>query len=182
MLFAHDTEIALGEAAALVNTVDDDGDRLHTRAGLDAFLARHPFSGQVTGDEEELHAVRRLRDRLRAFWVVADRDETAGLVNALLADCATSPYLSKHDVYDWHLHVTRPEAPLAMRIGAEAAMGFLDLVRADELVRLRTCAADDCAAVLVDLSRNHSKRYCDTGNCGNRANVAAYRARKRTSA
>ncbi len=182
MRFAHDTELALAEAASLVNTSGDDGDSLDDRAGLDAFLARHPFSGVVTGDDEELDAVRRLRERLRAFWDVADRDETAGLVNALLADCATSPYLSKHDVYDWHLHVTRPEAPLAMRMGAEAAMGFLDLVRADEVDRLRTCAAEDCSAVLVDLSRNRSKRYCDTGNCGNRANVAAYRARKRTSA
>jgi predicted RNA-binding Zn ribbon-like protein len=182
MSFAHDTEIALGEAAALVNTLGDDGDALESRAGLDAFLARHPFSGRITGDEEELAAVRRLRPRLRAFWSVADRDVAAGLVNALLADCAGAPYLSKHDAFDWHLHVTRPDAPLADRIGAEAAMGFLDLVRADAWSRLRTCAADDCSDVLVDLSRNHSKRYCDTGNCGNRANVAAYRARKRTSA
>ena len=58
-------------------------------------------------------------------------------------------------------------------------MGFLDLIREDQLDRLRTCAADDCDDVLVDLSKNRSKRYCDTGNCGNRANVAAYRARKR---
>jgi predicted RNA-binding Zn ribbon-like protein len=182
VLFTHDTEVALSEAAALVNTVGDDGDHLTTRAALDAFLARQPFSGEIVGDEAELVAVQRLRPRLRAFWSVEDRDEAAGLVNALLADCAQSPYLSKHDAYDWHLHVTRPDAPLADRIGAEAAMGFLDLVRADALSRLRTCAADDCSAVLVDLSRNHSKRYCATGNCGNRANVAAYRARKRTSA
>ena len=58
-------------------------------------------------------------------------------------------------------------------------MGFLDLVREDDLDRLKICAADDCQDVLVDLSRNSSKRYCDTGNCGNRTNVAAYRARKR---
>ncbi len=181
MLFTHDTEVALGEAAALVNTQDDDGDRLATRADLAAFLARQPYSGRILGDEAELAAVRRLRPRLRAFWSVGDRDEAAGLVNALLADCASSPYLSKHDHYDWHLHVTRPEAPLADRLGAEAAMGFLDLVRADALSRLRTCAAEDCSAVLVDLSRNHSKRYCATGNCGNRAHVAAYRARKRSA-
>lgn len=182
MPFTHDTEVALAEAAALVNTSGDDGDSLETRAGLDAFLARYPFSGRVTGDAEELRTVRRLRERLRAFWAVTDRDEAAALVNALLADCATSPYLSKHDHYDWHLHVTHPDAPLGMRIGAEAAMGFLDLVRSDDLDRLRTCAAEDCSDVLVDLSRNHSKRYCDTGNCANRAHVAAYRARKRTSA
>jgi predicted RNA-binding Zn ribbon-like protein len=31
--------------------------------------------------------------------------------------------------------------------------------------------------VLVDLSKNRSRRFCDSG-CGNRTNVAAYRARR----
>ena len=35
----------------------------------------------------------------------------------------------------------------------------------------------DCDDVVVDLSKNRSKRFCD-GGCGNRAAVAAYRARK----
>jgi len=180
MLFAHDTELALVEAAALVNTRSDGVDELATRSGLDAFLERYGFTGSRLGTEEELASVRRLRERLRTLWEVQDRDEAAAIVNALLAECAAQPYLSRHDQWDWHLHVTRPDAPLADRIGADAAMGFLDLVRADELSRLRFCSAD-CSDVLVDLSRNKSKRYCDTGNCGNRANVAAYRARKRTS-
>ena len=182
MRFAHDTELALVEAAALVNTLDGEDDELAAPAGLEAFLQRYPFPGSRGHDEEELASVRRLRGRLRALWEVRDRDRVAGLVNELLADSAASPYLSRHDGWDWHLHVTRPDAPLADRMGAEAAMGFLDLVRADDLERLRICAADDCSDVLVDLSRNKSKRYCDTGNCGNRANVDAYRARKRTSA
>jgi hypothetical protein len=37
----------------------------------------------------------------------------------------------------------------------------------------------DCDQVLVDLSRNRSKRYCDARTCGNRVHVAAYRARRR---
>ena len=181
MAFAHDTEIALAEAAALVNTVSDGIDALATPAGLDDFLVRYPFSGDRLGTDAELAQVRRLRDRLRTVWMAGSRDEVAAIVNALLADSGASPYLSRHDHWDWHLHMTRPDAPLAMRIGAEAAMGFLDLVRADDLGRLRVCAADDCSDVLVDLSRNSSKRYCDTG-CGNRTNVSAYRARKRSSA
>ena len=56
-------------------------------------------------------------------------------------------------------------------------MALVDVIRADELDRLRVCAADDCEDVVVDLSKNRSKRFCD-GGCGNRANVAAYRARK----
>jgi len=55
------------------------------------------------------------------------------------------------------------------------------MIRSGELDRLRICAAADCDAVLVDLTRNRSRIYCDTGNCGNRQHVAAYRARQRGS-
>ena len=179
VLFTHDTEIALTEAAALANTLSDGVDELATRRGLDAFLGRFPYSGVHRRTADELAQVRRLRDQLRTVWSAADRDEAAEIVNAILAEADARPYLSKHDEWDWHLHMTRPDAPLAQRIGAEAAMGLLDLIRQDDLGRLKTCAAPDCEDVLVDLSRNSSKRFCDTGNCGNRTNVAAYRARKR---
>jgi predicted RNA-binding Zn ribbon-like protein len=181
VLFAHDTEVALVEAAALVNTLSDGVDELESRADLDDFFRRFPQSGVQLGTAEELESVRELRERLRAFWTAKDRDDAAAIVNAILRDANARPYLIKHDELDWHLHVTEPDAPLAQRMGAELAMGFLDLVRTDDLGRLQICGADDCEDVLVDLSKNKSKRYCDTGNCGNRANVAAYRARKRVS-
>jgi predicted RNA-binding Zn ribbon-like protein len=179
LLFSHDTEASLADAAALVNTAGLDGDTLVTVADLDDYLARTPYSGVIRRTEEELESVRALRPRLRKFWMVKDRDEAAALVNAILTEADARPYLARHDEFDWHLHMTRPDAPLADRIAAEAAMAFLDLIRADALGRLRICAAPDCKDVLVDLSKNSSKRYCDTGNCGNRTNVAAYRARKR---
>jgi predicted RNA-binding Zn ribbon-like protein len=179
LLFSHDTEVSLAETAALVNTVGLDGDTLVTLGDLDDFLARNRYSGVIRRTPEELESVRALRPRLRRFWTAKDRDEAAALVNEILEEADARPYLARHDAWDWHLHVTRPDAPLADRIAAEAAMAFLDLIRADALGRLRICAAEDCADVVVDLSKNSSKRYCDTGNCGNRTNVAAYRARKR---
>ena len=179
MLFSHDTEDSLAEEVALVNTVGLDGDTLATLADLDDFLARHPHSGVIWRTQAELESVRALRPRLRKLWTTHDRDEAAALVNEILDESDARPYLSRHDEWDWHLHVTRPEAPLADRISADAAMAFLDLIRADALGRLRICAAADCEDVVIDLSKNSSKRYCDTGNCGNRTNVAAYRARKR---
>jgi predicted RNA-binding Zn ribbon-like protein len=179
--FAHDTEVALTEAAALVNTLGGGVDELADRAGLDRFFERFPFSGKQLRTAEELAEVRELRERLRTLWTAKDRTEAAAIVNELLREAKAQPYLTKHDGLDWHLHVTAPDAPLAQRIGAEAAMGFLDLVRADDLDRLRICAAGDCSDVLVDMSKNRSKRYCDTGNCGNRTNVAAYRARQRAA-
>ena len=109
-------------------------------------------------------------------WI-EDAAVVADGVNRLLADGGALPQLVRHDGWDWHLHATTPDAPLATRMAVEAAMALLDVVRARELERLKTCDADDCADAHVDLSRNRSRRYCGT-RCGNRADAAAYRARK----
>ena len=180
MLYSHDTELALQCAAALVNTaaLGDDEDSLTSRADLDAFLVERPFSGLIEGTGRELAQVRALRPKLHAFWTAAGADPTVELVNAMLAQTRSRPYLARHPQWAWHLHVTEPEQPLAQRMGAEAAMAVAELIRSHDLDRLRTCAAPDCEAVLVDLSRNRSRRFCDTGNCANRMHVAAYRARR----
>lgn len=178
MDFAHDTQEALVGAAALVNTRRDEADQLTSLAELDAFLAVIPYTGTRRRDQTELRQVRAMRERLREVWDAPDRDAAAEVVNGLLRDVNARPYLTRHEDWDWHIHATEPSDPLADRIGAEAAMAFVDLIRADDWDRLGRCAADDCDAVLIDLSRNRSRRFCDTGNCGNRANVAAYRARK----
>jgi predicted RNA-binding Zn ribbon-like protein len=162
----------------LVNTEQGGHDQLSSITDLDAFLIENPFTGVHKRTRPELNAVRALRSRLRSVWDSPDEATTVQIVNDLLREAKALPYLTKHDDWDWHLHVTEPEASLAHRMGAEAAMAFVDLVRTNDLDRLRHCAADDCDAVLVDLSRNKSRRYCSTGNCGNRMNVAAYRARR----
>jgi predicted RNA-binding Zn ribbon-like protein len=181
MLFAHDTVAGLLCTTDLVNTDDPGGDTLTDVAALARFFDTHEFTGLRRGTEDELAAVRALRATLREVWTAASSAaQVSALVNALLLQADARPRLTQHDHWGWHIHATEPEAPLAHRLAAEAAMAFADLVRLDELDRLRICDADDCQAVLVDLSRNHSRRYCDTGNCGNRQHVAAYRARKRS--
>lgn len=181
MIFAHDTELALIAAAALVNTGANAShsrtDALTTLGQLAGFLDEHGFSGRRVGDRAELADVRDLRPELQRLWE-ADRDEAVALINTMLREAHAMPQLVRHDAWDWHLHATEPLAPLATRMRVEAAMAFIDVIRFDEHERLRFCEADDCDGVLVDLSRNRSKRYCDVGNCGNRMNVTAYRARK----
>jgi predicted RNA-binding Zn ribbon-like protein len=176
VLFAHDTEVALTAAAALVNTASDG--TLETVADLDTFVADWGWTGSRRHTRAELDAVRDLRPRLRSIWE-SDEDAVVGTVNALLREAQALPQLVRHDGWDYHLHATAPEQALHERMAVEAAMAFVDLVRGAELDRLRVCAAEDCDDVLVDLSKNRSRRYCD-GGCGNRANVAAYRARRAT--
>lgn len=182
MNYAHDTEFALSTVTALVNTDCRGDDTLTTPAELVEFLDAFEFTGVRAGTAAELDAVRELRRVLRSVWHARDDVETVAIVNELLRDAAATPRLTRHDNWDWHLHVTAGDAPLQHRLGAEAAMGFVDLIRSGDIARLKICAAPDCNAVLIDLSRNRSRRFCDTGNCGNRMNVAAYRARKAAEA
>jgi predicted RNA-binding Zn ribbon-like protein len=175
--FAHDTEVALVGVAALLNTVSDGTDGLDGPTALETFLDEQRFSGDRAGTDAEVAAVRALRTKLATVWDAEDEDEVVALVNDLLRDARALPRLTKHDGWDWHLHLTDPDAPLAERMGTEAAMAIADLVRAQELGRLRRCEADGCDAAHVDLSRNRSRRFCDT-TCANRTHVAAYRARR----
>jgi predicted RNA-binding Zn ribbon-like protein len=175
VLFAHDTEVALAAAAALVNTGRGRTEQLPDTAALDSFTAAWGWTGERTHDQAELDAVRRLRPRLERLWE-ASPDDAAGLVNTLLGEAHALPQLVKHDGWDYHLHATPPDAPLADRMAVEAAMAFADVIRTQQLERLRLCAADDCNNVHVDLSKNRSRRFCST-LCANRTNVAAYRTR-----
>ncbi|HEY3010756.1 MAG TPA: CGNR zinc finger domain-containing protein [Micromonosporaceae bacterium] len=176
MLFAHDTEVALAAAAALVNTADGDDELLPDIAALDEFVRVWRWTGRRDRDEAELRAVRDLRPRLRRLWE-ASEEGVVEIVNDLLREGGALPYLVSHDGQDYHVHATPPDAPLATRMAVEAAMAFVDVVRAKELGRLRICRYTGCDNVVVDLSKNRSKQYCESG-CGNRAAVAAYRARK----
>jgi len=181
MVFIHDTRTALDAAVALVNTLPgtatEGQDTFTNLTDLAAFLEVHPYTGRIRRDRSELEGVRAIRPRLRELWQV-DREGAVPLVNAMLRDGEALPRLEIHDGYDWHIHATSDDADLGTRILVESAMALVDVIRSDEYARMRVCAADDCDAVYVDYSRNRSKRYCDTGNCGNRMNVNAYRARK----
>lgn len=180
MVFAHDTEVALAAAAALVNTAPDPEtggeEELAGIEDLDRFVLTWGWTGRHCRDVAELQQVRDLRPRLHRIWEV-DEDEVVRIVNGLLEEFRALPQLVKHDEWEYHLHATPPDAPLAARMAVEAAMAMVDVVRGGELDRLRICQAPDCQDVVVDLSKNRSKRFCDSG-CGNRMAAAAYRARR----
>lgn len=176
MVFAPDTAEALEAAVILANSALEP-DTLTTVEDLSAFYEGQGYSGSHRGDRAELDAVRAVRPRLRVL-LLADRDAAVGQVNEILADARAVPRLVRHDKLDWHIHAVDDDAPLAERVLVETAMAMIDVVRADEMGRLGVCAADDCDGLVLDLSRNRSRRYCST-TCGNREAVAAYRARQK---
>jgi predicted RNA-binding Zn ribbon-like protein len=179
--FAHDTTAALVLAAELVNTQPgraSETDGLPDTAALERVLDAHEIVPRIAASPAALEAIRMLRPQLVPAWEATGQPAAlAAIANDLLDQSDARPWLTDHNG-TWHLHVTKADAPLVHRIAAQAGFAFADLVRLGETERLRRCLAPDCNAVLIDLSRNRSRLYCDTGNCGNRQHVAAYRARQ----
>jgi predicted RNA-binding Zn ribbon-like protein len=154
--------------------------------GLDdivAFGRRHRVENLAAARAGDVPRLRELRARLDAVAVACEMGDSAAAIaglNALLAETGAVPQIVSHDDRPPHVHVTRASAPLADRIAAHSAMGLAELVVAGAGGRVRTCASPGCDAVFVDLSRNQTRRFCDSRTCGNRVHVAAYRSRHRS--
>jgi predicted RNA-binding Zn ribbon-like protein len=180
LLFAPDTVEALDFVVALANTEPRSSrsgdDELSTIDQLDALLTRFSYTGRIDHDETELQDVRATRALLREVWGLS-RDDAVEVVNRMLREAKALPFLARHDELDWHMHATAPDAPLGERIRAEMALALTDVIRMNEMGRLRVCEADNCDGLVLDLSRNGSKRFC-TVRCGNRMNMIAFRERK----
>ncbi|MEU5538752.1 CGNR zinc finger domain-containing protein [Streptomyces sp. NPDC020362] len=185
MLITHDTRCALDTVVDLVNTAPEDNaaaDGLQDVAALTDFVRSHKMSDVGVLSEFDLSAVRKVRNRFAGIFAAPDARAAAGMINELVAAAGTTPRLTDHDGYDWHVHYFAPGASVADHLAADCGMALAFFVVAGEQERLRRCEAPDCRHAFVDLSRNRSRRYCDSRTCGNRLHVAAYRARRKEAA
>ena len=179
--FGADLLEALTAGAELINTGRAaTGDGLAAVADVQAFGDRYAFHGLPAepGDVARLRGHRARLDAVAAACESGDDAAAIETLNALLAETGAVPQIVAHDGRGPHVHVSRPAAPLSDRIAAHLAMGLAELVVAGESQRVRSCASPSCRDAFVDLSRNRSRRYCDSRTCGNRVHVAAYRARR----
>ncbi len=60
------------------------------------------------------------------------------------------------------------------------AQSASDLLTSEELNRVGQCADERCGWLFMDMSRNRSRRWCDMGDCGNRAKARRHYQRKRS--
>jgi predicted RNA-binding Zn ribbon-like protein len=64
----------------------------------------------------------------------------------------------------------------------DIARSAAELLRSkSDLSRVRECGSATCEWLFIDKSRNHTRRWCDMNDCGNRAKVRRFRQRKRAS-
>jgi predicted RNA-binding Zn ribbon-like protein len=76
--------------------------------------------------------------------------------------------------WDW----TSPEDHLDSVLWP-VARASADLLLSDELDLVRECAADDCAWLFLDKTKNHRRRWCDMKTCGNRDKARRYYQRSK---
>ena len=131
--------------------------------------------------ERDATALRRFQRELRPVFEASNDDDEQAVVdqlNTLLAKHPVTPYIAGHENRHWHLHVADRSSSVAELLVAEALMGLSTLVCDLGPTRLGVCDAHPCTNVFVDTSPNQSRRYC-SDRCSSRANVAAYRARRK---
>jgi predicted RNA-binding Zn ribbon-like protein len=170
-------------AVRLVNSADSGGAHNDGLSSPDAFRAlvadRPHLQGLVT--RNDVTALRQLRDELTAiFMAMAEGTEQAAVerLNALLIRHPVHPEISGHDNQPWHLHLSDGSS-VADRYAAGAVIGLATIVTQLGADRLGVCTLASCHGVFIDASTNRSRRYCSE-HCASRANVTAFRARRRT--
>jgi predicted RNA-binding Zn ribbon-like protein len=163
-------------AVDLVNTRTLSPEQLTSPAALRDFLLEHGESDPIELGEDDLVAIRAVREQIRPVFH-ADPATAAATLNELLQEYAVRPYLSAHDGTPWHLHVAKPEATWAEWLAATTALGLAILAAGRGFGALGVCAAADCERVFVNPAEHRPRRFC-TPTCASRTRVAQHRARK----
>lgn len=168
-------------AAALINTSPRvwRDDKLATPEQLMTFLHDHGLGAPRPATAEDVEGAHHLRARL---WQVFDADDervAVAVLNTLVDQWGIRPRLTDEDRgWRWSYEPADGLSPIG-DLATAATIGLLRLIADTGLGRLGHCAAHGCAGVFVDTTRNRSRRYCIPQLCGNRTNLAAYRARRR---
>lgn len=119
-------------------------------------------------------AVGSLREALHA--VLADPDGAAGAVvhRAIAAAVAAA---DRPAVLPWRWGFARPEL---VDLPAVAALQAADLLTSPAAALVQACADPACGWLFVDRSRNRSRRWCSSADCGNRARARRHAQRARS--
>ncbi|WP_433855424.1 CGNR zinc finger domain-containing protein [Streptomyces kronopolitis] len=183
-----DYAFGAGLSTDLVNTAPvvrrSTGEVLVGPASLGQFLAEREVypdalahvSGPSEGDLEE---VRTLRQEVRTLLEVSAEDDLVGGATAMVMRAGVGPVLHRDDEGRWQWFVsTVPGVPLAYELAVVMGTGLLGALRTLSHDRFRHCSSPECDGMFVDTSRAGRRRYCMPEVCGNRQNVANFRARR----
>jgi predicted RNA-binding Zn ribbon-like protein len=151
-------------------------ERLPDAAALEGWL-REAGLGSSYVTDADLAAARALREAIFELGQALVRGRPLGRRALATLNAAAggrrrgAPRLDDKGRAHWE---SEGPVPFALgRIAEDAVLRF-----AGERERLALCELPDCGALLLSRSRSDRRRWCSMELCGNRAKVAAYRARR----
>jgi predicted RNA-binding Zn ribbon-like protein len=107
----------------------------------------------------------------------ADLSRLNSEIRAGLSRLSISPSNDgKGYAWQWSENDLKPEHLLAPIARSAAEL----LVQPDLVAKVHQCQGDNCGWLFVDCSKNHSRRWCDMRDCGNRAKVRRHRKRHKS--
>lgn len=171
-------------ALDLSNTVSWRGDpaRRFDRLGLPGFFAhwlRETGLGTPDGDHAAaLPAVRDLRELVYVLFAdgrpsTADLARFAALLRAAYAHASPAPAFPVR----WDVPVTSIDDVLPALV-----LRTDELLRSTAATQVHRCGGRGCAWLFVDTTRNHSRRWCRTDDCGNRERARRHYRKVRETA
>jgi predicted RNA-binding Zn ribbon-like protein len=166
------------ELAVLLVNMGDELKSLDALRELLEETGRTEAAARVT--RRDLDAMCELREELADVFTSAsegNEDDVVERLNGLLVRHPVHPQIAGHDGQPWHLHLTEG-GRVADTLAVGSVMGLASVVTRLGVDRLGLCQAVPCRNAYLDTSSNRSRRYCSE-RCASRANVAAYRARRR---
>jgi len=136
---------------------------------------------------EAADAVRRainLREAMYAVFSALMNKQTAPVVamdtlNAYIHDAALhSRLVQVEGRMEWRFDdLTSAFDAMLWPIACAAA----DLLASSDLALVRACSSPTCQWLFLDTSKNHHRRWCSMKQCGNRAKVRRFYAKKKTA-
>ncbi len=171
--------------------VDDRGDHDHLHGAVDAvdYLGRHhvpvPTEAPTAAQLEKLAAIREMIRGLVDPATPAWTQPVLGILRATRfvatagAHSGDAGAVNPGGAGSGEVTISTIEADHA---GWDGLIGDLMLPLIELVERrndLRVCGNPHCRLVFLDLSKNHSRRWCDTTGCGNRDRVRRYRQASR---
>lgn len=152
------------------------------RAELARLLERHGERAEDVGPasftERDADELREAAVELTEILTQDDPDAVARALNALLAEHAGPPRLSRHDGHPWHLHNDRSgDASWREWFLCSGALALARVLSEYGRPAWGECGAADCTGLFLGTGPGGARRYCSP-RCAGRSRVAAHRRRK----
>ena len=148
----------------------------HTKLVLSEGAERNP-AGALT----ILTRARKLREGLYRIFVAVSQQKSPSrsdiqLLNETL-DHAPLRFEIQYEESGFSGRPTTAGSEFATVLGP-VAWSAAELLTSENLDRIKRCADDTCGWLFLDNTKNHSRRWCDMGDCGSRAKAKRYYQRK----